>query len=167
MCYLSKQVNIKYTCNPEQEKWRTAVYHMLIQLWGVNNSKVGAKVTELTLISEMLLFHCVGAFSTHGSRGLIASIPARPCETGAIPHFQHAALTTPSSHGPLLPQRSFPGVMLPTAQHLLGGDKCPWLWVTQVQAEGTPSLVGGGACALAKVCYLNRRPCCRFCDTCE
>lgn len=109
MCYFSKQVNIKNTHNPEQEKWRTAVCHTLIQLWGVNNSKVDAKATGLTLISEMLLSHCVGAFSTHGSRGLIASVPASPCETGAIPHFQHSALTTPSSHGPLLPRRSFPG----------------------------------------------------------
>lgn len=75
----------------------------------MNNSKVDAKATELTLISEMLLSHCVDAFSTHGSRRLIASISARACETGATAHFQHATLTRPSSHGPLLPQPRFPG----------------------------------------------------------
>jgi len=71
--------------------------HTLIQLCSMNNSKVDAKETELALIGEMLLLHRVGACSVHESRGLIASISARPRETGAIPHFHHPALRTSSS----------------------------------------------------------------------
>lgn len=167
MCYFSKQVNLKSTYNPKQEKLRTTMCHMLIQLWSMNNSKVDAKEMELTLNSEMLLLHCVGVFSIHESRGTnsidfsqtswhrcYATLPSS--STYSVPWHRSAL--------PLLPQPSCPSAMLPTMQHLQGGGKCPRLRVTSVQAEGTPSLVGG-IHALAKICYLNRRLCCVFRDT--
>lgn len=133
----------------------------------MNKSKVDAKEMELTSIGEMPLLHCVGAFSTHESRGTNSIDFSQTLRNRCYTTLPSSSTYNALQHGPappLLPRPAFPDAVLPTTQHLPGGGKCPQLRVASVQAEGTPSLVGGIR-ASTKICYLNRRLCCVFRDT--